>query len=139
MELALNQYRPVYGIRSPDLSEDAVRRVKRIHIHRRRTAEDRARKIAAMPEHMRWERVLKRICKATGVTKKEMLSDCLERHIVFARHMAMYWLARLTKMSIAHISRRLNRDHTAVRYGCQRYRQKRAAMGRTLKSARAGL
>lgn len=136
----LNYWRPTYTKR---ISEQHVRaqaerrQIERRLKMRRAAVASRNRQIEALPETMRWERVLKRVCRATGITKQEMLGPSRKPHIVFARFMAQYWLARLTKMSMAHIAKRMNRDHTTVLTAVKVYREKRARMGRNLPRARA--
>lgn len=82
-------------------------------------------------------RVVSRICRATGVTRGELLSDRRNKEVVFARQAVFYWSQRLTKMSLPEIGRRMGgRDHTTVLHGARTYPQKRAKMGRHLRKAR---
>ena len=78
-----------------------------------------------------------RICRATGVTRGELLSDRRNKEVVFARQAVFYWSQRLTKMSLPEIGRRMGgRDHTTVLHGSRVYPEKRAKMGRHLRKAR---
>lgn len=78
--------------------------------------------------------VFKRMCKVFDVSPAEMVSNRRARHLILARQAIMYWAYRRTTMSLPQIGKRLRRDHTTVLHGKDAYVEKRAAMGRKLRS-----
>lgn len=82
-------------------------------------------------------RVVQRICRATGVSKEEILADRRNRTVAFARQAIFYWACRRTKLSLPEIGRRLGgKDHTTVMWGKKAYPEKRSKMGRYLRPVR---
>lgn len=76
-------------------------------------------------------------CRVFNVTASELKSDRRNRHAVFARQFVMYWAARLTRLSLPQIGRKLGgRDHTTVLHGKRAYVDKRLHMKRHLRAAR---
>ena len=78
--------------------------------------------------------VFRRMCRVFDVSPAEMISPRRARHLIFARQAIMYWAYRRTTMSLPQIGKRLRRDHTTVLHGKDAYVEKRASMGRRLKS-----
>ncbi len=79
-------------------------------------------------------RILKRISKATGIHVSEIKGPSRNAKVVFARFAAMYWLRRLSPMSLPAIGRYLGqRDHTTILHGKDQYPLRRKEMGRTLR------
>lgn len=78
----------------------------------------------------------RRAMRVFGVTKAELRSNRRHREICFARQFVMYWTVRLTPLSLPQIGRIVGRDHTSVLSGKRAYPEKRAKMGRYLRSAR---
>lgn len=81
-----------------------------------------------------YSNIFKRLCRVFNVTPAEMISSRRARNLIFARQAIMYWAYRRTTMSLPQIGKRLQRDHTTVLHGKDAYVQKRAEMGRKLKS-----
>jgi chromosomal replication initiator protein len=106
----------------------------------RREAEEVARKAEAIQMQMRrgfkMERIVCRICSVLGVSVCDVMSARRSRGIAFARQAICYWACRLTNRSLPSIGRYLGRDHTSVLHGKRAYVEKRAKMGRTLRSLR---
>ncbi len=78
----------------------------------------------------------RRTCKVFKLSRRELLSDRRNKEVTFARQFLMYWTARLTKLSLPQIGKRMGRDHTTILHGKTVYAAKRAKMGRTLRPAR---
>ncbi len=68
----------------------------------------------------RIDTILRIVCSATGVSKRELLAHNRSRKIVNARHMAMWLLRRHTFLSLPAIGRILHRDHSSVLNGVRR-------------------
>lgn len=82
----------------------------------------------------RFETIVRRICKALKVTRKQIISEGRATHIVFARQAIYYWSRRLSALSYPQIGKEVgNRDHTTVLHGVALYPMKRAKQGRTLR------
>jgi len=82
-------------------------------------------------------RIMRRICRATGISEHEIMSNRRYRPIVLARQAIMYWACRRTLRSLPEIGRALGgRDHTTVLHAKHAYVAKRKAMGRNLKEVR---
>lgn len=77
-----------------------------------------------------------RACKVFKVTRNELRSDRRNAHVVLARQFVMYWVCRLTELSLPQTGRFMNRDHTSILSGKRAYVRKRAKMGRYLREAR---
>lgn len=77
-----------------------------------------------------------RACKVFKVTRNELRSDRRNAHVVLARQFVMYWVCRLTELSLPQTGRFMGRDHTTVLHGRKNYIKKRAEMGRNLRSVR---
>lgn len=78
--------------------------------------------------------IIYRICRATGVSPRDIMSARRSANVCFARQAIMYWAARLTSLSYPQIGRRLgDRDHTTALHGAKIYPKKRARQGRTLR------
>lgn len=89
------------------------------------------------PRTVRITTIVARICRATGVSRNDIMAPRRSVRIVLARQAIMYWAYRLTTLSTPQIGRRLgNRDHTTVLHAVHIYPSKRAKMGRTLRKAR---
>jgi len=82
------------------------------------------------------DEVARRICRVTGITHAEIVSNRRAKNIMFARQAICYWAVRRTEKSLPQIGRYLSRDHTSVMHGRDVYVDKRARMGRTLRVAR---
>lgn len=83
-----------------------------------------------------FDTVMRRICKATGVTRMEIMSPTRGKRVAFARQAICYWAARCAGLSDCEIGRLLGRDHTTALHGRRAYPDKRAAQGRHLRPAR---
>lgn len=77
-----------------------------------------------------------RACRVFKVTRNELRSDRRNAHVVLARQFVMYWVCRLTELSLPQTGRFMGRDHTTVLHGRKNYIKKRAEMGRNLRSVR---
>lgn len=87
--------------------------------------------------HRTFEQIERTACRVFDVKASELRSGRRNRHVVFARQFVMYWAARLTRLSMPQISKRLGgRDHTTCLHGKAAYVEKRKAMNRTLRPAR---
>lgn len=81
--------------------------------------------------------IIRRICRATGISEHEIMSNRRSRPVSFARQAIMYWACRRTLRSLPEIGRALGgRDHTTVLHAKRAYVEKRKAMGRTLRPVR---
>jgi len=90
---------------------------------------------ALMDQHCNTlEDIVRRICRATGITLTDIRSGRRSRHIAFARQAIFYWACRTTRRSLPEIGRYFERDHTTVLHGKREYPKKRALMGRHLRS-----
>lgn len=84
-----------------------------------------------------YARIEETACRVFRVSKQEIRSNRRSRPIVFARQFVMYWTARLTPHSLPVIGRLMGgRDHTTCLHGKRVYAEKRAKMGRHLRSVR---
>lgn len=101
-----------------------------------------ARKIAIRENYRQdsariYETIVRRICKAMGITLNELMANRRNARTVLARQAVFYWSQRLTRLSMPDIGRRMGgRDHTTVYHGICVYPKKRAAQGRYLREAR---
>lgn len=78
--------------------------------------------------------IVKRICRATGCTRADLISRKRYVKHVLARQAVFYWAARLTPLSYPRIGHLLGgRDHTTILYGAKVYPKKRAEQGRYLR------
>lgn len=80
-----------------------------------------------------YRQIERRICKATGFTRRQLQSRCRTRELTRARMAICYWTKRLTSLSYPQIGRQMDRDHTTVIHGVRRYAELRAEEGRNLK------
>jgi len=81
--------------------------------------------------------IMDRICKATGITRRDILSERRAVDVVFARQAVCYWAYRRTKLSFPEIAKAMGRsDHTTTIHSVAAYVEKRAKEGRTLPDAR---
>lgn len=72
--------------------------------------------------------IVKAVCKAYGVTSKDLLSSRRQKYINVPRQHAMYLCKVHTDLSLPQIGRELgNRDHTTVLHGIARHRWRRKA------------
>lgn len=83
-----------------------------------------------------FNRIAGRICKATGIFPSEILSNRRNVQVTVARQAIVYWLCRMTPLTLPQIGRIMNRDHTTILYAKNAYVAKRAKMGRTLRPVR---
>lgn len=82
-------------------------------------------------------RIRLRICRAMRVDIREVNGPYRNDHIVLARQAIAYWSRRQTQLSYPEIGRRLgDRDHTTILHAIRAYPQKRAKMGRYLRTLR---
>lgn len=80
-------------------------------------------------------RIEAKAIKLFKVSKTEIHSERRQRQVVFVRQFVMYWACRLTVHSLPRIGQMIGgRDHTTVLHGKRAYVEKRAAMGRTIRS-----
>jgi chromosomal replication initiator protein len=63
---------------------------------------------------MKVARIIADVALETGVPRRDILGDARTKHIVDARHLAMWRVRRETGMSLPAIGREFNRDHTSV-------------------------
>lgn len=79
--------------------------------------------------------IVRRFCRAMGVSKAELDSPSRVRRIVFCRQAITYWARRRTNMSLPTIGYRLGGfDHTTCLWSIKTYPQKRAAQGRFVRT-----
>lgn len=83
-----------------------------------------------------FDKVMRRISKATGIHPRDILGPSRARDVAFARQAVMYWARRLAWLSLPQIARQVGRDHTTVLHGKSAYVRRRKQMGRTLREAR---
>jgi chromosomal replication initiation ATPase DnaA len=116
-------------------AEERAKRIKEAEGRSRAmAAELRAQGIRFRPTYASLEA---RACRVFHVKPSQIRSNRRHREIVFARQFVMYWAVRLTKLSLPQIGRLMGgRDHTTVLHGKSIYPEKRAKMGRNLRSAR---
>lgn len=91
---------------------------------------------AAMENQLPLELIVRRICRATGISSTDFFSKSQQRPIVFARKAYYYWAARRTGKSYPEIGRFCGRDHTSVISGKKSYIAARARQGRHLREVR---
>jgi len=68
----------------------------------------------------RIDTILRIVCSATGVSKRELLAANRSQKIVNTRHVVMWLLRRHTFLSLPAIGRILHRDHSSVLNGVRR-------------------
>ena len=85
---------------------------------------------------IRVEDVVRRICKATGVSMNTIMSNRRDKEATFVRQAICYWAVRRTSKTLPQIGTVLNRDHTTIMHNRDAYVAKRKAMGRTLRMVR---
>lgn len=103
---------------------------------RSREAADRRREQGLAYQHS-YAALEQRACRVFKLTRKELLSERRNHEVVLARQFLMYWTARLTKLSLPLIGKRMGgRDHTTILHGKNTYPVKRAKMNRHLRQAR---
>lgn len=66
--------------------------------------------------------VIAAVCRAFDVGRTEMLSEKRTRRLSMSRQAAMAIMAEFTDLSLAHIARIINRDHTTVLHGLKTVR-----------------
>jgi chromosomal replication initiation ATPase DnaA len=79
-------------------------------------------------------RIMERICRATGVSRHDIMSKRRNPRLILVRQAVMYWACRSTGMSTPQIGQLMGRDHSTLIHGKKIYIQKRAEMGRTLRA-----
>lgn len=83
----------------------------------------------------KYQRIERRACKVFGVSRAELVGQRRTQQFVLARQFVAYWASRLTQHSLPMIGRLLGgRDHTTIIHGKRAYIEKRAKMGRALRS-----
>lgn len=81
--------------------------------------------------------IMSRICRATGVTRADIMSPRRAKRIAFVRQAVFYWTYRRTSMTLPEIGRALGGfDHTTILHALKVYPEKRKQQGRTLRDAR---
>jgi len=84
-----------------------------------------------------FRRIEERACRVFKVSPLALKSPRRNRRLAHARFFVAYWAFRRTVLSSTQIGRLLGgRDHTTILHGRDKYREWRAAMGRTLRDAR---
>jgi chromosomal replication initiation ATPase DnaA len=74
-----------------------------------------------------WRQVIQQVAEKHNLTVDQVISPDRHRHIVIARHEAMWRLRQETKMSLPQIARALGRtDHTTVRWAINRHAERMA-------------
>jgi len=135
----------IVEIRRRKLADARVAITKRLaaseeHLQRQRALATAAirvanRSLARAYGVLSFERIVSRICRATGVRELDVFSSRRSRDFVFARHAIMYWACRRTVHSLPEIGRLLGGlDHTSILNGRKKYPKKRAKMGRYLRA-----
>lgn len=117
-------------------SIDAANEALRI-LHEKWAAEERERErqVRSVPKPMLIDAVARRICRVFKISRLELESSRRDQRVVLARQAVFYWCSRRTNKSLVVIGRHIGgRDHTTVRHGKLVYVDKRAAMGRHLRS-----
>jgi chromosomal replication initiator protein len=66
------------------------------------------------------EGIVKRVCVAFGVTRKELLSSSRLRRVLLPRQVAMYLARRIGKLSWPRIGAAFDRDHATVMHACRK-------------------
>lgn len=89
-----------------------------------------------VPHPMKMAEVIRRILKATKISREDLFSARRTVKIAFVRQAVFYWAVRRTAMSYARIGDKLGRDHTVVLHGVGAYVKKRADQGRRLRALR---
>jgi chromosomal replication initiation ATPase DnaA len=74
------------------------------------------------------KRIAHRVCKAFGVTHKELTGPRRAPRIVLCRQAVAYWACRRTNLSLPQIGRYLERDHTTIMYSKRIYPVRRFEM-----------
>lgn len=81
--------------------------------------------------------IARRICRALGVSQRDVLSRSRRVDLILPRQAIYYWALRLTPLSSVEIAVRLGgRDHSTIIYGVRKYREKRQQSGRFLRPVR---
>lgn len=83
-----------------------------------------------------FQRLEMRTCKLFKLTRTDLYAQCRQRQFSLARQFLMYWACRRTTLSLPQIGRLMRRDHTTILHGKAAYVEKRAKMGRYLRSVR---
>lgn len=68
----------------------------------------------------RTQRMLNSFAKKGGITRAQLLSDCRDKKIVAVRQKAMHFLWKQKGWTLTEIGRLFDRDHTTVRFACQK-------------------
>ena len=66
------------------------------------------------------DRIIAEVAMATGVKRSEIMGGSRVRHIVSARHLAMWRARNETDMSLPAIGRVFRRDHTSILHAIRR-------------------
>lgn len=81
-------------------------------------------------------RIVQRFARRFGVSNEDLVGGARNRDLVLIRQAVIYWCARRTNRSLCQIGRQMKRDHTTVLHSIDKYIEKRARMGRTLRGVR---
>lgn len=122
----------------------ARRRERQIELERQRREKEEREQAEVQAKIKAYERLIRsdvkniadRICKATGVSRKDLFSSRRHKKVVLVRQAICYWAARRTKFSYPMIGRKIGRDHTTVIHSVRVYPIKRKHMGRCLRPVR---
>ncbi len=67
------------------------------------------------------EQVIDAVCRATGVTRRELEGKQRDRRVVVPRQIAMYLLREETELSLSEVGSRFGgRDHSTVLHSCEK-------------------
>lgn len=81
--------------------------------------------VSAFQKRLSVARILEVVCEFYGLKKEEILSPVRKKELVLARQTAMYFLREKLKLSLPSIGIKMgNKDHTTVRYGCEKIGEK---------------
>ena len=70
------------------------------------------------PTSVTVDRIFSIVEQKLGVSKSELIGPSRTKNIVAARHVAVYLIRNVTDISLPHIGRIFNRDHTTVMSSC---------------------
>ena len=74
--------------------------------------------------------VKRMVARKFGLTVADLESECREKHLAYARHVAMYLCRKYSKRSLPIIGREFgDRDHTTVLHGIRRIKKLIAEIG----------
>lgn len=84
--------------------------------------------VERIPHRITYKEIERRVCKATGFRRIDIISKRRAHDLVLARQAIAYLAAKYTEHSYPHIGRLMGgRDHTTIMYACRIYPIKRAA------------